>query len=129
MKKLTFTASFFFIFIISISFAQTPKYYLKKGTWIETLIGSREELAKEERNNTVKFTPVLGPWYMTGPWTSEAGKSFEQEIPPEDNADISVKYGNNKWEQKPDWKDGVVINLPRYRQYLNVSPPDHYVGS
>ena len=112
MKKLTLTASSLFIFIISISFAQTPKYYLKKGTWMETLIGSREELAKEERNNTVKFTPVLGLWYMTGPWTSEAGKSFEQKFPPEDNADISVKYGNNKWEQKPDWKDNVFINLP-----------------
>ena len=38
MKKLTFTASFLLIFIISIGFAQTPKYYLKKGTWMETLI-------------------------------------------------------------------------------------------
>src|ERR1700690_3743066 len=112
MKKLTFITSSFFIFIISISFSQTPKYYLKKGTWIETLIGSREELAKEEKNNTDKFTPALGPWYITGPWTSEAGKSFEQKFPPEDNADISVQYGGHTWEPKPDWKDGIVISLP-----------------
>ena len=112
MKKLIFISSAFLISLISISFAQTPKYYLKKGTWMETLIGSREELAKEERSNTIKFTPVLGPWYVTGPWISEAGKSFGQKFPPEDNADISVGYGDKKWEPKPDWKDGIVINLP-----------------
>jgi alpha-galactosidase len=112
MKKLTLTASSFLIFIISMSFAQTPKYYLKEGTWIETLIGSREELAKEEEHNTVAFKPALGHWYMTGPWISEAGKSFAQKFPPEDNADISVNYGDSKWEVKADWKDGVVIDLP-----------------
>ena len=62
MKKIAFTIFSLLIFIMSIGFAQTPKYYIKKGTWIETLIGSREELAREEKNNTGKFTPVLGPW-------------------------------------------------------------------
>jgi alpha-galactosidase len=111
MKKPTLTASFLCIFFISIGFAQTPKYYLKKGTWMETLIGSREELVKEEKNSA-KFTPALGPWYITGPWKSEAKKSFEQKFPPEDNAEISVTYGEKKWEAKPGWKDGVVIGLP-----------------
>ncbi len=112
MKKLIITASSFLIFIVSIGFAQTPNYYLKKGTWIETLIGSREELAKMERSITVKFEPVLGPWYAAGPWLSEPGKSFGQKFPPEDNADIAVAYGDKKWEMKPEWKDGVVIDLP-----------------
>ncbi len=49
---------------------------------------------------------------MTGPWISEAGKSFAQKFPPEDNDDISVNYGDKKWEPKPDWNDGVVIDLP-----------------
>jgi alpha-galactosidase len=112
MKKLICDLSYLIIFITSISFAQAPKYYQKKGTWIETLIGSREELAKEEKNSALSFKPVLGPWYMIGPWISGPGKSFEQKFPPEENPDISVKYGENKWEPKPEWKDGVVIDLP-----------------
>jgi alpha-galactosidase len=112
MKRLILTSSFFFVFITSINFSQSPKYYIKKATWLETLFESREELAKEEKNIKVKFNPVLGIWHMNGPWISERGKAFEQKFPPEDNADISVKYGEYKWEPKPDWKDGVVIDLP-----------------
>ena len=112
MKRLILTASFFIVFITSINFSQSPKYYIKKGTWLETLVASREALAKMENNSTVKFSPVLGIWYINGPWKSEPGKAFEQKFPPEDNADISAKYGEIKWEPKPDWKDGVVIDLP-----------------
>ena len=112
MKKSIFIAALLFIVSLAMSFAQTPKYYLKKGTWIETLIGSREELAREARTNTDKFEPVLGVWHVTGPWKSESGKSFEQKFPPEDNADIGAHYGDRRWEPKPDWKDGVVIDLP-----------------
>ncbi len=112
MKRLALTAFSFILFVISIGFAQAPKYYLKKGTWIETLIGSREELAKEEKNGSGKFEPVLGPWYVTGPWKGDSGKSFDQKFPPEDNPDISAKYGDNKWEPKPGWENGVVISLP-----------------
>src|ERR1035437_9235647 len=112
MKRLIFTSSLLIVFITSISFSQAPKYYIKKGTWLETLVQSREELAKEEKSIKVKYNPVLGTWYMNGPWKSEHGKAFEQKFPPEDNADISVKYGERKWEPKPDWKDGVAIDLP-----------------
>ena len=112
MKKLTFTTSSFLIFIFSMSFSQAPKYYLKKDTWMETLIGAREELARQEKNTITKFTPALGPWYLSGPWRSKSEKSFDQKFPPEDNANISVTYGDKKWEAKPDWRDGVIISLP-----------------
>ncbi|HTY10035.1 MAG TPA: putative Ig domain-containing protein [Bacteroidota bacterium] len=103
---------FLSVFTISIGMAQAPKYYIKKGTWLETLIGSRQELAEEQRVNTVKFKPVMGTWYAIGPWLSGSGKSFGEKFPPEDNTDISAAYGDKKWEARPYWQDGVVINLP-----------------
>ena len=112
MKRIILTASFFIVFITTINFTQTPKYYIKKGTWFETLVESREALAKEEQNSSANFNPILGTWYKNGPWISKSQKSFEEKFPPEDNADISVNYGEIKWEPKPDWKDGVVTNLP-----------------
>jgi len=112
MKRIILTASFFIVFITTINFTQTPKYYIKKGTWFETLVESREALAKEEQNSSANFNPILGTWYKNGPWISKSQKSFEEKFPPEDNADISVNYGEFKWEPKPDWKDGVVTNLP-----------------
>jgi alpha-galactosidase len=112
MKRLILASALFIIFIATIDFAQTPKYYVKKTTWLETLVESREALAKEEQNSSAKFNPVLGIWYKNGPWISKSEKSFNEKFPPEDNADISVNYGEFKWEPKPDWKDGAAIDLP-----------------
>ena len=112
MKRLILTAACLIVFITTINFAQTPAFYLKKGTWIETLSASREALAKEEKEKVSNFKLIAGQWYLTGPFISEPGKSFEQKFPPEDNGNLSAVYGDKKWEPRPEWNDGIVIDLP-----------------
>ena len=99
------------------------------GTWLETLVASREELAKEEKNNQNRFEPLLGPWSVTGPWISEAGKSFDQKFPPEENADPSVTIRRPHLGAETRLERRRCHQPPQHEQHLDVSFPDDHVGS
>jgi len=77
------------------SFAADPPYYVKKGTWQETMLASREGLVTYEAEQAGKATPdekpvaapsaiALDTWYMVGPfYPPGGGKDFALAFPPE----------------------------------------------
>ena len=107
---------YFLLILFSVSSAasgQNPDYYIRKDTWIATLIASREAFIKQQQEVSKRFKLNLGSWYSTGFFHAKPGDSFDEKFPPEDDNDLNKKYDNDKyaWE-KQTWTDGTIINFP-----------------
>lgn len=92
-------------------FSQNNSYENEK-TWLETLIRSRESLMKVERERSGVNKVEMGRWYSVGPFVSASHKPFEDRNEPEINPDLNATYGNLKWEEKTEYRDGIVNELP-----------------
>ncbi len=78
--------------------AGDPEYYIKKGTWQETMQASREALVehlKKPGTPKVAAKPQFGPWYGMGPYSG--GDSFSTVFLPEKEIDLSKSDGKRKW--------------------------------
>ena len=95
--------------------ADSPPYYLKKATWQETLIASREALAKHEASQPVavkvQSADKWTPWYHIGTFQKPRKSSFSEVFPPETEIDLKKSYDGLKWSPHPEWVDGVVHDL------------------
>jgi len=119
--------------------AKGPEYYVKKGTWQETMQASREALVvhlNKPGKPQVPTKPQFGPWYEIGPYSG--GEAFSQAYLPEKEIDLSKADGNRKW-RRINAVDGNVHALSLggntatyfYRQITAGSPTTvmSYYGS
>ena len=105
---------FLYLFVISsVTFSQNPGYYIKKDTWISTLVASREAFIKQQQEINLRFKLEPETWYSVGFFTAEPGNSFDEKFPPEVDNNINKQYDNGKytWKQQ-SWTDGTIINFP-----------------
>jgi alpha-galactosidase len=93
--------------------ASDPAYYIKKKTWDETVRSSREALMKLQGSDLLYQARVLGAWHDIGPFKSLASNVFGEAFAPEWEIDLSNSYdsGRLRWQERPDWRDGVVNDL------------------
>ncbi|MHC4754407.1 MAG: glycoside hydrolase family 127 protein [Planctomycetota bacterium] len=113
-----------FIFLMpagSLMSAENPAYYLKKKSWQETMLASRQAImefeaqkADRQARRLKELGIKLGPWYSVGPFTGEGIDPFNAEFGPELDTDLNKTYKNGKfkWTKRPEWKDGMVHKLP-----------------
>ncbi|MBT3198575.1 MAG: hypothetical protein HN350_01545, partial [Phycisphaerales bacterium] len=90
--------------------AADPEYYVKKGSWQETMQASREALVEHLNKPGKPKTPVkpqLGPWYEMGPYS---GGTFKTVFAPEKSVDLSKGDGKHKWK-RINATDGVVHQM------------------
>jgi formylglycine-generating enzyme required for sulfatase activity len=105
--------------------AGDPAYYVRRGTWQETMQASREALAAQEAAEARKAEqagpgepgkPVptgqleLEPFYQIGPFKEEGKCSFDVPFAPETEIDLTKSYGSLRWQQVHD-PDGAVYEI------------------
>ncbi|MEJ2617477.1 MAG: hypothetical protein P8Z35_21165, partial [Ignavibacteriaceae bacterium] len=114
MMRKNITCLLFILFSVSsITFSQNPDYYIKKDTWIATLVASREAFIKQQQEVNSRFKLELGPWYSVGFFPAEPGNSFNEKFPPEEDNNLNKQYDNGKYTwKKQKWTDGTIINFP-----------------
>lgn len=85
--------------------APAAEVYVKKGTWIETLLATRDQC----RRGMEDIDIVLGPWYRTA--ALQAG-SFDKALFPEQGVDLDAKDASGKalW-RRASFADGQVHKL------------------
>ena len=96
--------------------ADDPAWYVRTGTWQETMFASQEALAK---HRAAEADPQaagggkvrLGPWYTTAPM--KAPKELQTVLPPEQGDDPATPAAGGKvrWTKRPGWQDGVIQHL------------------
>jgi len=114
--------------------AAPPPYYVKKATWQETLLASREALAKHEADAAAKPSTEpaakaapkrsdleLGTWYMIGPfYPPNKQKDFTLAFPPEKEAalnkydDLSAALEGGEGG-RPAWQDALAKSYGNLR--------------
>ena len=95
----------------SIAQAADPEYYVKKGSWQETMQASREALVvhlNKPGKPKVPTKPQFGPWYEMGPYSG--GDTFNTVFAPEKEIDLSKSDGKRRWK-RIGATDGVVHGL------------------
>lgn len=56
--------------------------------------------------------PTLGPWRAVGPFrAANQAEAFAKEFGPEHDSAPGASYGDFRWEERPDAKDGAVVDL------------------
>ncbi|MHC4260075.1 MAG: hypothetical protein ACYSTF_06670, partial [Planctomycetota bacterium] len=119
-KRLSATFILASVLAGSAVFAERPAYYVKKGTWQETMRASREELLKfevqEASRQVSKLKELgiqLGPWHSIGPFSDPKGDPYNAVFGPELGIDLDKTYadGKLKWKKRPEWEDGVIHRL------------------
>ncbi|HQL72316.1 MAG TPA: SUMF1/EgtB/PvdO family nonheme iron enzyme [Phycisphaerae bacterium] len=108
--------------IVVSSSAADPQWYVKKGTWVETMLSARSALeaaraaqqtANAAAGGLLKPADVsLGPWYSIGPWTGKNHDIFFEALPPEKGVELDKPAGNLRWTKRADFRDGVKNDLP-----------------
>ena len=122
MMKKQFSISFILALILlsSTVLAMCPGYYVKKDTWQETMLSSREALVEFEAEeaarqaNRLKAPGIeLGPWYSIGPFHSPGSDPYGVIFGPEVKTDLNKTYDNGRltWRKRPEWEDGIVHRL------------------
>jgi hypothetical protein len=96
----------------AVVLAGDPPYYVKKGTWDETMHASCAALQAYMARSTEGLGVHLGPWYAVGPFTS--ADPYNDAFGPETDSDLDRAFGaaNLRWVKKEGWADGIVIALP-----------------
>ncbi|MHC4062764.1 MAG: hypothetical protein ACYSR6_14370 [Planctomycetota bacterium] len=109
------------ILACSAALGADPAYYVKKDTWQETMLASRQaltEFEEKEAGERVDRVKELGlepgPWYSVGPFGSPNRDPYDVEFGPELETDLDKTYadGTLKWMKRPEWEDGVIHELP-----------------
>ena len=110
---------------------QPPACFVKRKSWQDTLMASREELLRQEAQaaappaQTPKKGAVrLGTWHCIEPFYAPEGKEiFGYAFPPEKEpafaapdpagikAALAKSYGRLRWTARPDFGDGAIHAL------------------
>lgn len=102
----------------SVCLADDLPFYIKKGTWYETLLASREAMTQHREGMRKSMGLKLGPWHSAGPFRSET--PYATEFRPEKELSTSATYQPGiAWVSQPEWQDGIVIPLPRVDKSAN----------
>jgi len=94
------------VFASAVAGAAVEECYVKKATWAETVIATRQNYQQSDTKAQLTF----GPWYVTSPM---AAKNFaDNHFAPDQPIDLMAKQRNRAvWSQKA-FADGVVHKLP-----------------
>ncbi|MBE0534438.1 MAG: SUMF1/EgtB/PvdO family nonheme iron enzyme [Phycisphaerae bacterium] len=89
--------------VAGVAFCGVEESYVKKATWAETVIATRQNYQQSDEKAALTF----GPWYVTAPLSGNFGDThFAPEA-----IDLAAKDKNRSvWSQKP-FADGVVHRL------------------
>ncbi|MHC4344014.1 MAG: glycoside hydrolase family 127 protein [Planctomycetota bacterium] len=122
MKRQSLTLSVLGVIVAcSVGLAEDPAYYVKKGTWQETMRLSRQALIEFEEKEISRQAARMkelgiepGPWYSVGPFSSPNLEPYGVEFGPELETDLDKTYADGalKWVKRPEWEDGVIHKLP-----------------
>jgi formylglycine-generating enzyme required for sulfatase activity len=119
-----------------------PPYYVRKDTWQDTLLASREALVKHEAEEASRPKPAddsglqFGAWYQVGPFVAKKD-AFAEVFPPEKKIDLAERYndGKLKWAKHSEYADGIVQMLSAPSQaatylyrVLTAAKPDTLTG-
>jgi len=108
-----------------------PEYYVRKGTWQESMQASREaltvHLSKPGPKKMTAAVPQYGPWFEIGPY--KGGDAFKTAFPPEKEINLARGDGKLKWK-RIEADDGVIhkLRLPNhsatyfYRTITAIAP-------
>jgi alpha-galactosidase len=104
---------------VTVALAADPPYYVRKGTWYETVLASRENLQEHRGRMYARLGVTLTPWHSVGPFTSSS--PYTDDFGPEKGVDLSASYGTGslRWKEKGEWKDDEVIPLPEVDRSAN----------
>jgi alpha-galactosidase len=91
--------------------ASDPGYYIRKATWYETMRLSREALAERQMQGKEIKDRLLSSWRYAGPFRATASSPFSELFPPERDLSPDTGFGAIRWNDRPDWKDGTLIDL------------------
>ncbi len=114
MKKLYGVASVLaLVWVVANASGADPEYYVRKGTWQETMQSSREALTIHlskpgPKKTAAAAVPQYGPWFEIGPY--RGGDAFKTAYQPEKEVNLSKGDGKLKWK-RIDAADGVVHGL------------------
>jgi hypothetical protein len=90
--------AFALLIIAALSFpaiAKDPDYYHQAATWHETMLVSRNNIAKQILKATKELNNSgveLGPWYHAGPFPSEHPEAYAIAFGPEKNTDLNCTH-------------------------------------
>jgi len=104
--------------------AADPAYYVRKGTWQETMQASREALVTHEQmlakkadsGGKVAPQPVsvkklrFGPFHTIGPFVKAGKDGFDHAFEPELEVSLTKSYGKLRW-QRVGGQDSQVHGL------------------
>jgi alpha-galactosidase len=112
------------LFLVGIGLAGDPAYYVRKGTWHETVYASLLALKAQNARMTATLGVTLGSWYTVGPFVSDS--AYREAFGPEREGDLDRAYGpkNLRWIKKEEWSDGRVIALPTVDRSANYMTRD-----
>ncbi len=82
-------------------------FFVKKGTWPETMFASRACFL----NKGEEFDVTCGPWFATAP---QAAKAFIDTAFPEEGVDLEASdaQGKKLWKKRGKYIDGIPHGLP-----------------
>ena len=105
-------------FAASTGIAADPAHYVKKASWPDTLMASREALAKHEADQLRRATKhgqagrvVLGTWHAIGAFRAKGKRGFGFAFPPEKKIELGKRYGRKRWRAMTKYRDGVVHTM------------------
>jgi len=93
------------------TFASDPSYYIRKGTWHESMRLSREALFTKRAVDKGTQQLRMSPWKHIGPFTATASAPFIEIFPPEQALVFDTSYNDLRWTDQPEWRDGQVTSL------------------
>jgi alpha-galactosidase len=94
-----------------LSFASDPAFYIRKDSWNETMLVSREALTARRGEPSHANQPLLSTWRHIGPFTATTSAAFSEVFPPEQALALDTAYSNLRWTDHPEWHDGKVTSL------------------
>ncbi|MBW8016703.1 MAG: SUMF1/EgtB/PvdO family nonheme iron enzyme [Planctomycetes bacterium] len=104
MRKLTVTILLLLSVVLSVcssnAFCKDPEYYIRKGSWQESMQASREALVVHLNKPSKPKTaakPQFGTWFEMGPFSDK--DTFNKVFGPEKKIDLSSSYGKRKWKR------------------------------
>jgi len=109
-----------FLFLTSTALAELPDCFVKKGTWRETLIASREKLSQEESKiDAAEFAKTdikLGDWYYAG--IGNDYKHLSREVRGgkevlDVNKPLKIREKQYKWNKLSGFKPDVVYDFTK----------------
>jgi alpha-galactosidase len=104
---------------MTAALAADPPYYVRKATWYETVLASRENFQKHRGRLYAGLGVTLTPWHSVGPFTSS--RPYADDFGPEKGVVLTASYGTGslRWKEKAEWKDDEIIPLPEVDRSAN----------